>query len=370
MSEFSTKAMLDVQVNEPSLKSARSTIEDRVGSVRTQVATDGGQRSTSVGGNRLSRENAMSRQLLTEQIEQLSDIHDEIEKLGSSGLGGGSGGSGGSGGFLQGLGAASVTKKGSGVLGMLGGLLKSKMPSARQAGRLSKRLGGKGGIMALATSSRGMIRPGSGEDVNPGGINKLVGGLLPGVSGKDLTLRDEMAQSMQKDRQQQAGLTKPDWLKNPFKNWSLPESLSGLDWKNPLRDWSVPDALSLDWSNPMDDWQIPKSLSNGLNWSNPMDEWSPPDWFSQLFGSSNSKTGQPPSKGGKPQNQLAEDLGVPKENRAKTKRNNVRVDVGSPQINVDPVKIAKEVGEAVGDVVEKEVEDRWRSFEKGVDNRF
>jgi hypothetical protein len=117
--------MLDVEVSDSSLRDARSTIEDRVGSVRTQISTDGGRRTGSLGGEQLSRENAMSRQLLTAQLEKLDEIHEEIEQLGASGLGGGGrgGGGGGGGGFFQGLGLGSAAKKSGGVLGTLGSLL-------------------------------------------------------------------------------------------------------------------------------------------------------------------------------------------------------------------------------------------------------
>jgi hypothetical protein len=341
MSEFSTKAMLDVQVSESSLRDAQSTIEDRVGSVRTQVATDGGsRRSSGLDGNRLSRENAMSRQLLTKQIEQLDDIHDELQKLATTG--GGMGGGGG-GGLLTGLTLGRVGGAAAGGLGTLAGLLGP----------------GKGGLFSMATESKGVVRPGSGENVDPGAINKLIGGLVPGVSGKDLTMRDEMAQSMQED-QQGFKLTRPEWLKNPFEGWS-----------NPLQKWSVPESLSLDWSNPLEDWTIPQSLSNGLDWSNPFQDWSMPDWLKNPLGKSGTNKGGPWVSGFRPEKgdfipgdgPLLQNGQGSRENRAKNQRQSpgAEITVQAPQVQLNPTdlqSLRRDLEQDVVDEVLSEVESQ------------
>jgi len=362
MSEFSTKAMLDVQVSESSLRDAQSTIEDRVGSVRTQVATDGDSRSSGFDGNRLSRENAMSRQLLAKQIEQLDDIHDELQKLATTG---GAGGGGGGGGLLTGLTLGRIGGAAAGGLGTLAGLLGP----------------GKGGLLGMATESKGVVRPGSGEDVNPGAINKLVGGLVPGISGKDLTMRDEMAQNMESE--QQFKLTRPKWLKNPFegwsnplRDWSMPASLSSLEWSNPLQDWAVPQSLSLDWSNPLEDWTIPQSLSNGLDWSNPLQEWSMPSWLKNPLGGKNGNgNGGPLIPGFRPEKgdfipgdgPLLQNGQGGRENRAKNQRRSpgAEITVQAPQVQLDPTdlqSLRRDLEQDVVDEVLREVESQITGF--------
>lgn len=356
--------MLDVQVSESSLRDARSRIEDRVGSVRTQVATDGGgRRSSGVGGNRLSRENAMSRQLLTKQIEQLDDIHDELQKIGTSG-GVGGGGSGGGGGFLSGLGAASVAKKGSSVLGMLGSLLGGV--SAGGAATVG------GGLLAGFGGAAGLdhVRKNSSWSPVQDFMNRDKKTSVP----DDFSMSDEEAVGLGRGAgmpspgqvSEAFDIERPEWFKNPFKGWSLPESLSGLDWKNPLRDWSVPDALSLDWSNPMSDWQIPKSLSNGLNWTNPMQGWQMPKWLKNPLG--NTKTGK--NKGGPliPGFQPEKGDWIPgdgpllengsRKNRAKGNRAaQVNVDV-TPQVSLDGRNLEQTLSNALDSGFAKEVADQ------------
>lgn len=170
MAEFTTTAALEIEVDQRSLRSARKEIESNAGSVSMGVDSpsplraDGGGLSN-FNRNKASRERAMSRQLLTSQVELLDDIKDEIEKAGVSGGGGGGGGGGsGVGGtLLQALGLRSVLGGGG---GMAAGLLASPFALAGGAGLA---IGGGLGLaarqlgvdqsrrpMEAATGTRGM----------------------------------------------------------------------------------------------------------------------------------------------------------------------------------------------------------------------
>lgn len=87
MSEFETKSLLDVEVSRRSLRSAQKTIEDDLGDVTVDIqastsdptsASSQLQRSVA---DRHSRENAMSRQLLSGQSETLSMISGQVDDL-------------------------------------------------------------------------------------------------------------------------------------------------------------------------------------------------------------------------------------------------------------------------------------------------
>ncbi|NHN40537.1 hypothetical protein G9C85_02645 [Halorubellus sp. JP-L1] len=132
MTEFGTKAVLDLEVSDASIRNARAEIEDELGGVSVDVDTStSGQLASSANG-RASKERAMSRQLLSDQADSAESIaadsddlvelaHDRnelLEELVETAAGGGAGsslrprsGSGGGGGLLGGgmlLGAAAI----------------------------------------------------------------------------------------------------------------------------------------------------------------------------------------------------------------------------------------------------------------------
>ncbi|GAA0200264.1 hypothetical protein [Haladaptatus pallidirubidus] len=106
MVEFSTEAILDVDVSDRSLKKTRSKIQDSIGDVTVDVTVPGGQiggrrRGGGGGGgqmaapggsrNRLSRLGAATdttNKLLTLQLEEIRDLHETVEKMAASEGGG------------------------------------------------------------------------------------------------------------------------------------------------------------------------------------------------------------------------------------------------------------------------------------------
>ena len=306
MTEFSTKAMLEVQPDERSLRDARNTIENRVGSVRTQVATDGGRRQSGLGTERLSRENAMSRQLLTAQLERLDEIHNEIEKLASSGLGGGGGGGGG---FWQGLGVAGAASKGKGALGSVVSLLTGLGAGGSAA------VGG--GLLAGFAGAAGLEHVRQNSSWSP--IQDLMNRGKKTNVPSDFSMSDTEAATLGgrqiapslKQIGEAFNLKKPEWMNNPFKGWS----------------------------NPMQNWSIPNALSSGVKWPNPFQNWSMPSWLDNLFG---GKKNQPPtaqelSNSGVVGGRFRSDLYGKRQNRAKNRGGSSSdINIQMPQVNLDP----------------------------------
>lgn len=138
--EFSAAARLKVEVDKRSLKSAEQTIEDRMGSVRAGLSTDGGHTPTGsvrAGGSSDTIGGLSSaRSLLTAQLEKLDDIADLLEKQAVS--------EAQSGGTSNSLLAANLTRGGisgaaSGGIGALGSMA---------AGGVSGAALGAGGVVA------------------------------------------------------------------------------------------------------------------------------------------------------------------------------------------------------------------------------
>jgi hypothetical protein len=105
--------MLELEVDQASLRDARSEIESEVGTVTVDADSGGfGGRGPAIGdgGPTALSETAGSQTLQSAQLEKLNDIHEELEKIGvSGGLGGGGGGGGGFG--LPSIGAGAVLGK-------------------------------------------------------------------------------------------------------------------------------------------------------------------------------------------------------------------------------------------------------------------
>ncbi|WP_435065893.1 hypothetical protein [Halobaculum sp. EA56] len=81
MTEFDVDAVFDATVAPESLRSARQTIEDELGSIEVQVAAQ-----TGAGGrDRIAgRERAMERQLQTQQVDALTDIQGALDEPGAA----------------------------------------------------------------------------------------------------------------------------------------------------------------------------------------------------------------------------------------------------------------------------------------------
>lgn len=99
MTDLPISGMLDVTVDEASLRAAQQQIEDEVGDLSVGVEARGGGR----GGNVAGREQAMARRLATEgneiaesQLEELELIYERVDEIADSGdgLGGTGGGDG------------------------------------------------------------------------------------------------------------------------------------------------------------------------------------------------------------------------------------------------------------------------------------
>jgi hypothetical protein len=84
VTEFATTSIIEVRVDQSSLRDARKIIEDDLGDVTVDVdaSSPSGQLSNSgsAGVERRSRENALSRQLLNSQSDTLSGIQETIEE--------------------------------------------------------------------------------------------------------------------------------------------------------------------------------------------------------------------------------------------------------------------------------------------------
>ncbi|WP_135806215.1 hypothetical protein [Halorussus marinus] len=80
MTEFSTAALLEAEVSSASLRAARDDIESELENALTVDVNASAQLANDGGGERASRERAMSRQLLDSQTESLSEIQEDLEE--------------------------------------------------------------------------------------------------------------------------------------------------------------------------------------------------------------------------------------------------------------------------------------------------
>lgn len=234
-SSFGTTAMLEVEVDEQSLRNARSTIEERAGSVRVgsrQAATDGGR---GFATERASRERAMSRQHLSQQAGMLDEIGDDMEAshelalernelledildaVDDGALNNRGGGGGGGGGVLSMLGLRSVAggaggggaALGTGALSMgaagIGALL--GLPTGAAAGGLAAEVHNEGGYMERDTPL------GPFEAYNPEGVDQALGDPDQQPEG-DGTGDGRRVEVTTEDIQNEfdAALQQPDWL--------------------------------------------------------------------------------------------------------------------------------------------------------------
>jgi len=103
MTEFSTRSMLEVVVDDRSLSDARDTIESELGSVRATVTSDRSGRGATGGTAALSDGGGGVRAVLETQTEHLDEIREALEDIRNDGAAGGGGG--GSGGLPVGAGA-------------------------------------------------------------------------------------------------------------------------------------------------------------------------------------------------------------------------------------------------------------------------
>lgn len=145
MTEFSTSGSVRIEVDEGSLRQARNTVEQEIGSVRVDAAaaTDGGTAGAMVDDAAMVDE-------LSDQSDLLEDILDEMEEGGGLGGGGGGGASGGAGGggvtdiagdYLQFRGLQSALGKAAGAAGGSGLLARVLGSTGAIAGA-----GGLGGV--------------------------------------------------------------------------------------------------------------------------------------------------------------------------------------------------------------------------------
>lgn len=123
MTEFSTRAQLEVEVDKKSLRDARKTIEAGTPSVRARTSpgarSDGGKRRATHQEKQLLKGQAMSRNIMTAQLDQLVEIKEVLEKQATS-EGGGGGDGGGLPSIVSGTGAligGSALALGAGSLG-------------------------------------------------------------------------------------------------------------------------------------------------------------------------------------------------------------------------------------------------------------
>lgn len=100
MSDFSTSAAINLELDQSSLRSVRDEVED-MGPVPVAVEA-GDSRSDFSTGAAIDTDGGQNVDLA--QLEKLNDIHETLEKIGVSTAGGGGGGGGGAGGFGGGLG--------------------------------------------------------------------------------------------------------------------------------------------------------------------------------------------------------------------------------------------------------------------------
>jgi len=79
MADFRTQSTLDIVVDDASLRSARQRVEEEIGDVTVEVeASTSGSNQIQQVTDRRSRENAMSRQLLSGQNDRLTSIDDGV----------------------------------------------------------------------------------------------------------------------------------------------------------------------------------------------------------------------------------------------------------------------------------------------------
>lgn len=156
MTDFETSGSVTIEIDQRSLREARQSVENEIGSVTVQARADGGRRgagrragggtSTSglVGGAGVIEE-------LGDQTELLDDILEEIEKAGVSGGGGGGGGDGGGLGTLGTLGLGSMLGGGGGGIlgGALGGAATRALPSTAMGGTMAGLGLGLGGVEGM-----------------------------------------------------------------------------------------------------------------------------------------------------------------------------------------------------------------------------
>lgn len=245
--EFSTKSMLEVEVDQRSLREARETVQESVGSIRIQpqmARADGG-----VGGVSPRRDlggDSSVDTLLSAQLETLQDIEEKIEKIGATQGGGGGG------------------------LNFLAGVTLGRSGMGKAAGPLPL-LGGKPGIMpgsmgAKTRSGRepiiqGPFIPGNFESQQRKQIRKG-GGQQYDIKTPDLNATLQTAQKINK---QLSNIQGP----NLNKALNLNTSLQAVGKMNSeLSSLSVPDL----------------GFEEQFN-------FQPPGWIQQLFGSGSGQRG-------------------------------------------------------------------------------
>jgi len=291
VTEFGVSALLEVSVPDSELRQARAAIEDELGDI--QVGVDPPSRRSLSGGpsgasERLSRENAMSRQLDTERNDVLHDIHDELETIGASGGGGGGGGGGLLG--LAGRGATAVAGSstlaaGGSVAGFMGASVMGldwldKNTDLIKNGRQTRQKRRESGV-------RSVMGPGSDAALSTAATAPQATEAVP--------------------------------RRNPLEGWSWPKppsELTGFNWPK------VPSELSgFSWP------KVPGELS-GFSWP------EPPGWVDRLFGT--GKKNKQQSQFEMATSQAREEGAISgsfasemnRENRAKQKRS-------QPQFNFD-----------------------------------
>jgi len=95
MTEFSTRSMLEVVVDDRSLSDARDTIESELGSVRATVTSDRSGGGAAGAAAALSDGGSGVRAVLETQTEHLGEIREALEDIRNDGAAGGGGGGGG-----------------------------------------------------------------------------------------------------------------------------------------------------------------------------------------------------------------------------------------------------------------------------------
>lgn len=186
---FSTRATVEFEPDNRSLRQLRSKVEDRVGSVAVNAQTDGGRNKPSFTDNRASRERAMTRNLLTLQLEKLGDIEEALTKQAFSD----DGGSGAGTGILASLGLRGLVGGGSlGGLATLGGVGAAGaaglglMGANKEFGLLSNKQTGKFGAMGQPGLMGLSLGGGLGID-----IGKKIGGAI-GIDDESLNKAEKL----------------------------------------------------------------------------------------------------------------------------------------------------------------------------------
>ena len=122
MTEFETEGVLQVVVDQQSLRDARDEVQETIGSV-TVSASGGRARADGGSGVMASIDDSAMVDELDEQTDLLEDILDELEQGGVGGGGGGLGGGGMGGGLGLGLGAGGAAGTAMSGLTLAGGAL-------------------------------------------------------------------------------------------------------------------------------------------------------------------------------------------------------------------------------------------------------